>query len=821
MLDSLRQDVRYALRNLRSSPGFATVAILSLALGIGANTAIFSLIDAVMLKFLPVSHPEELLQVTFEGNESNFTNPIWEELRGRQQTFSGVFAWGLARFNLNRGGEARYAPGVWASGEFFHTLGVPPALGRTLTATDDKRGCAATAVLGYDFWQKEYGGQRSVLGRSILLDGHPFAIIGVAAPGFSGLQVGSAADVIVPICSEPVIRGILSQLDERSSWWLNVVGRPKAGLDARRVTAALKTIAPDVFAATVPPGWPPESKRGYQRRTFETVPAGSGVSYVRAQYRQALLVLMGMVGVVLLIACANVANLLLARAASRQREIAIRIAIGAERARLIRQLLTESLLLSFAGAALGALFAKWGCGVLLGFLPSFGTRAFLDLTVDARVLSFTIGVALLTGLLFGIAPALRGTRVDPQAAMKTNSRGVVGGHSRFNLGKALVLLQVALSMVLLAGAGLMLGTFRKLATADAGFEPERVLLIRTDLRNAHYPEDRLPAAFEEMRQRIKDLPGVLSASFSDITPISGNSSNNIIEVEGFVAKSRRDSIAWTNRVSPGFFETFGTPLLAGRDFDQHDVAGAPLVAIANEALAKKFFRGTNPVGRYFRTNLFKPGPPIEIVGLVKDAKYRNLREDALPTFYTPHPQEKRSFPGTTFELRTGGPVENLIPTVRSALAAVNRDVTLEFRTLAVQVAESLNRERLLATLSGFFGALALLLATVGLYGVISYNVARRGNEIGIRMALGAARARVLRMILTEVVVLIGIGLAIGVATALASARLIASLLYGVAPTDPLTFSLAAIILAAVAALAGFLPAHRASRLDPMTALRDE
>jgi predicted permease len=821
MIDSLRQDVRYALRNLRSSPGFATVAVLSLALGIGANTAIFSLIDAVMLKFLPVSHPEELLQVTFGGTASNFTNPLWEALRDRQQAFSGAFAWGLARFNLNRRGEARYAPGVWASGEYFTALGVVPALGRTFTAAEDNRGCAATAVLGYDFWRKEYGGQRDVLGRAITLDSHPYVIIGVAAPGFFGLQVGSTSDVFVPLCSEPVIRGALSQLDKRSSWWLNVIGRPKAGLDPRRVTAALKTVAPGVFAATVPPDWRPEDKREYQRRTFETVPAGSGLSYVRVQYRQALFVLMGVVGVVLLIACANVANLLLARAALRQREIAIRIALGAERGRLIRQLLTESLLLSFAGAAFGALFANWGCRVLVGFLPSFGTRAFLDLAVDSRVLFFTIGVAMLTGLLFGIAPALRGTRVDPQAAMKRNARGVVGGHSRFNLGKALVMLQVALSMVLLAGAGLMLGTFRKLATIDAGFDRDRVLLIRTDLRDAHYPEERLPAAFEEMRQRLNALRGILSASFSDVTPISGSSANMPIQVEGFVAKSRGDSIAWTNRISASYFETLGTPLLAGRDFDRHDVAGAQLTAIVNEAMAKKFFGGANPVGRYFRTNLFKFGPPIEIVGLVKDAKYRNLREDALPTFYTPQLQEDHFYPSTTFELRSAGPVEPLIPAAKSALGSVNRAITLEFRSLAVQVAESLNREQLLATLSGFFGVLALLLATIGLYGVMSYNVARRGNEIGIRMALGAAQARVLRMVLTEVGVLIGIGLAIGIAAALASSRLVASLLYGVSPTDPRTFSIAAAFLAAVAVLAGYLPAHRASRLDPMTALRDE
>jgi predicted permease len=404
MLDALRQDLRYSFRNLRSSPGFAAVAILSLALGIGANTAIFSLIDAVMLKYLPVSHPEQLLQVTFQKSEgSSFTNPLWEALRDRQQVFSGVFASGLTRFNLNQAGEARYAPAVWASGAYFSTLGVSTAIGRTFTPAEDKRGCAATAVLGYDFWQKEYAGQLDVLGRSVSLTGHPFEIIGVAQAGFFGLQVGSTADIFVPLCAEPVIGGENSNLNKRGNWWLVVIGRPKPGLQPQRVTAVLKTIAPQALAATIPPDWGAEEKLEYERRSFETLPAGNGMSYVRAQYRDPLLVLMGVVAVVLSIACANVANLLLARAALRQREIAIRMAIGAGRARLVRQFLTESLVLSFRGAGLGVLFAHLGSRLLVGFLPAFGSRAFLDLGLDTRVLAFTIGITLATGLLFGLA----------------------------------------------------------------------------------------------------------------------------------------------------------------------------------------------------------------------------------------------------------------------------------------------------------------------------------------------------------------------------------------------------------------------------------
>ncbi len=562
MLDALRQDLRYTLRNLRASPGFAAVATLSLALGIGANTAIFSLIDAVMLKSLPVSHPEQLLQVGSGPGDSIFTNPLWEALRDRQQVFSGAFATGLARFNLNRGGEARYAAGVWASGDYFRTLGVQAVVGRTFAAAEDKRGCLATAVLGYDFWQREYAGRADAVGGTVSLDGHPFEILGVAEVGFFGTQVGNTADVFVPLCAEPEIRGEHSSLDKRSNWWLSVIGRPKPGLDRKRVTAGIKLVAPQVFAATIPQQWRPEDQREYRRRTFETAPAGSGLSSMRTQYRQALLILMGVVGAVLLIACANVANLLLARAALRQREIAIRMAVGAGRARLVRQFLTESLLLSFAGAALGALFAHWGGRLLLGFLTTFRSPVFLDLSVDMRVMSFTVGVALATGTLFGLTHAAwLGTRTQPQEAMRAGARNIAEGHSRFNPGKSLVVLQVALSLVLVAGAGLMLRTFGNLATVDAGFERDHVLLVKVDLRNSRFPAERLPIVFEDMRERLKALPGVLSASFSDITPISGSSSNMTIEVDGFVGKSRMDSVAWTNRVGRGFFETFHTPVL--------------------------------------------------------------------------------------------------------------------------------------------------------------------------------------------------------------------------------------------------------------------
>jgi predicted permease len=819
MLDAIMQDVRYAMRALRSGPGFAAVAILSLALGIGANTAIFSLIDSLLLKALPVSHPEQLLQVTTAKN-AYFTNPIWEQLRDRQDVFSGIFAYGMAggRFNLAAGGEARYAHGNVASGQFFDTLGLHAMVGRTFTMADDRRGCPGTAVLSYGFWQREYGGRADVVGKTISLDSHPFDILGVIGPGFTGVDVGSDRDLYIPVCAEKIIRG---ETIEQGPF--RVIGRPKPGISPRQAQARLRTLAPLVFAATaVPPDANPEERESYRKPTFDTRMAANGLSFIRKEYRQALLVLLAIAGVVLLIACANVANLLLARGAARQREIAIRMALGSGRGRLVRQLLTESLVLSLTGGALGILFAQWSTRLLVGFLSSGWNKAYLDLSIDSRMLAFTAGVAILTGLLFGLAPAWRGTRVNPQSAMKANARGLIEG-GKFGLGKALVVVQVALSLVLVIGAGLMLSTFFRLETLDPGFERASVLLVGVDLRNGHYPPPRRGAVFEEILEHLRALPGVRSASASDVTPIDNSIDAGYLQIEGYTSKSREDTMVYFNEVSGRFFETLGTDLVAGRDFNAHDTPGSPKVAIVNQGMAKKFFAGQNPVGRRYRPdNGNKLADWVEIVGVVKDAKYVELREDIHPTAYVAASQDASRNESVTFELRVAaGAPTGLISAVKSSIARVNPDVSLQFKTLALQVDESLSRERLLATLSGFFGGLALVLATIGLYGAMSYNVTRRRNEIGIRMALGAEQSRVLRMVLGEVAFLIGVGLAIGLGAAIATTRFIDSFLYGMKANDPWTIFLAAAVLALVAALAGFLPARRASRLDPMNALREE
>jgi predicted permease len=824
MFDALLQDIRYAVRALRTSPGFAAVAILSMALGIGANTAIFSLIDSVILKALPVSHPEQLLQVT-TGKDVLFTdfvtNAMWEQLRDRQDVFSGIFALGRARFNLAPTGETRYTQANYASGQFFDTLGLHAMIGRTFTTSDDRRGCPGTAVLSYGFWRSEYGGSAGVVGQTISLDNHPFEILGVLEPGFTGLEVGRDSDLYVPLCSEKIIRGADSLLDQ-GAFWFRVMGRPKPGVSVRQVQARLRTLSPQIFEATLPSGWRREDAESYRKRMFDAHPAATGFSSLRTEYGTALIVLMAIVALVLLIACANVANLLLARGAARQREIAIRMALGSGRVRLMRQLLTESLVLSLTGAALGMVFAHWGARLLVRLLSLHHENVYLNLSIDSRVLAFTAGVAVLTGLLFGLAPAWRGTRVDPQAAMKANARGVIEG-GRFGLGKALVVAQVALSLVLVAGAGLLLSTFLRLETLDPGFEREHVLLASVVLRNGHYSPAQRRAVFKEILEHLRTLPGIRSASTSDMTPISGTLSWQYLHVEGYASRGKEDTLVYHNELSDRFFETMGTDLLTGRDFNRHDTPESPKVAIVNQAMAKKFFAGQNPIGKRYRPeDGNKLGDPVEIIGVVKDAKYAELREDLHPTIYLPASQDANQFGSLIFEMRVvAGAPAALTSTVKSSIAGVDPGVSLEFKTLAAQVDESLARERLLATLSGFFGALALLLAMIGLYGVMSYNVARRRNEIGIRMALGAEQARVLRMVLREVFILIGIGLAIGLGAAMASPPFVASLLYGVKANDPWTLSLAAAVLALVAVLAGFVPARRASRLDPMNALREE
>jgi len=824
-LEQVRQDIRFSIRTLCKSPVFSLTAVLTLALGVGANTAIFSLIDALMLRSLPARHPEQLLQVNMAGRgiwgvaDPFLSNPVWEQVRDRQDVFSGLFGYAVTRFDLSGRGEARYVQGNYVSGQFFETLGLRPIVGRVITSADDCRGCPGTALLSYSFWQSEYGGRKNVAGTNISLDNHPFEIVGVIGPGFSGVDVGRKSDIYVPLCTEKIIGGENGSLD------LRIIGRPKPGLSMNQVEARLKTLAGPVMRATITLNLKPSQQEIYLKRTFDVQMAANGLSSIRSKYRQALMVLMMIVGAILLIACSNVAHLLLARGAARQREIAIRMALGSGRGRLIRQLLIESLLLSFIGAALGIVFACWGARLLVGLLVSnvyHENHVFLDLSIDSRVLAFTLALAVLTGLLFGLVPAWRATRVDPHFAMKANARGLMQG-GKFALGKALVVIQVALSLVLVAGAGLLLATFIRLETLDPGFERAHVLLMDVDLRERTTSPAQRSAVFAQVLGHLRALAGVRSASASADTPLGGAVDASYLQIDGETSASGERELVFLNQVSDRYFETLGTQRLAGRDFNAHDTASSPKVAIVTESFAKKYFHGQNPISRRYRAEQGnKLGDPVEIVGLVRDAKYLDLREAFHPTVYVAASQSPNPGKVVTFELRAAtGRATGMIQEAKRAVNAVDAGASLQFRTLAGQVDESLARERMLATLSGFFGGLALLLAVLGLYGVISYNMAGRRNEIGIRMALGAQQWNIVGAVLGEVAILIGIGLAIGLVTTIGATHLIGSLLYGVKANDPRMLSLAAATLASVAAIAGFLPALRASRIDPMEALREE
>jgi putative ABC transport system permease protein len=829
----LWQDVRYAFRIFLKTPLITGVALLSLALGIGANTAIFSLIDTVMLRMLPVQKPEELLQVVMRsprgGPEpsTHFTNPLWEQIRDRQDIFSGAFAWSNQQFDLARGGEAQYVSGILASGDYFNTLGVRPAAGRLFTASDDKRGCPGVAVLSYGFWQEHYGGAKDAVGNMLALNGFPFQVIGVTAAGFFGVDVGDHFDVAVPLCSEAILRGKNSMLDVRMAWWLGIMGGLKPGLRAEQAGARLQVLSPEILTAALPQTWKPEMQQNFLKRTLLTRAGATGISGLRREYDRPLKILTGVVGLVLLIACANIASLMLARAAARRKEIAVRLAVGASRSRLIRQLLTECILLSAAGGLLGILFARWGDAILIRYLSTTQDKVFLDLSLDYRILGFTAGVAVLTGLLFGVLPAFRSTRVSLSAAMKGGQENEGAGRGRFRPGRWIVASQVALSLVLLVGAGLFMRSFHNLLTLDLGFDRNNVLIVETDIHKAQVPPEQRSALFEQLLQRLQTLPGVVSASQSVLTPIGRRTWNDVLYVDNPNAPKGDEASVYINWVSPDYFVTLRSPLLAGRTFDSRDIAGAPRVTIVNETLARRFFPNANAVGQYAK---LEEGPngmsaPIQLVGIVKDAKYQSLRESILPTIYFPSAQMVRKggfgSESTVFELRTTSQPSALAHAVAEAMTGVNSSVSVEFRTLAQQVDDSLTRDRLLATLSGFFGGLALLLAIVGLYGVLAYIVTQRQKEIGIRMALGAAPGSILRLVMRDVAVVLVVGIAAGTALAAGTTRFVQKLLFGLAPHDTTTIAIAVGVMAGVAMIAGFLPARRASRMDPMAVLRDE
>ena len=707
-LEQVRQDLRFSVRTLINSPGFSLIAIGTLALGIGATTAIFSLIDAVLLKTLPVSHPEQLVQVKMTGRdiwdmEGPFvSNPVWEQLRDRQDIFSGLFGYAVARFDLSARGEAHYIQGNYVSGQFFDTLGLRPVIGRLMTTADDRRSCPGMAVLSNGFWQSEYGG-RAVAGTTISLDNHPFEILGVIGSEFTGVDVGRQSDIYLPLCAEPIIGGKNGLLDDRRGGWLQVIGRPRPGIALAQIESRLKTLARPISEATMPPNIQPGQRENYLKRTFAVEMASTGLSNIRSKYRDALVLLMMIVAALLLVACSNVANLLLARGAARQREVAIRVALGSGRGRLMRQQLCETLLLSLTGAGFGILFAHWGAHLLVGLLVSNVYRentVSLDLSIDARVLGFSVGVAVLTGLLSGLVPSWRATRVDPHLAMRASSRGMLPGR-KLAFGKVLVVLQVVISLVLVTGAGLLLSTFVGLQTMDPGFERAHVLLMDVDLGKRNTVPAQRAEIFRQTLEHLRALPGVRSASRSDGTPLGGAVGASYLQIDGEAAPAAEHELAFLNEVTSDYFETLGTRLLAGRDFTKHDTVNAPKVALVNESFARKYFHGQNPIGRRYRAeDGNKLADPVEIIGLVRDVKYLDLREGFRPTVYVAADQNASPGKEVTFELRVAGNPAAMVQAASHAVNTVDPRASLQFRTLSAQVEQSLARERLVATLSG-------------------------------------------------------------------------------------------------------------------------
>ena len=846
LLDALAQDIRFALRMLRKSPAFTTVAVLTLALGIGANTTIFSLIDAVMLRSLPVRNPQQLLvphwtavnQPTTRSSYNwsscpgvsgdpaapphgcTFSYPMFEQFRSRQDIFSTICAFIAApQEHLTTNGSVSMANGFLVSGNFFATLGTRAILGRTFGPADDSPSAKPVVMLSYAFWKSRFGGDPSIVGKLILLEKTLFIVVGVAAPGFAGLNPGLPDDLWIPLSSQPSVAPYFPKRTAANSLWLEMMARLRPGVSLSQAQSALSVI----FASSTTSGSSAMFKSNDLPR-IELTSATHGLTSLRREFSQPLFFLMASVGIILLIACTNVAGLSLARVSSRRQEFAMRFTLGATRGRIARQLLTESLLTSLLGAALGIVLAYWSASALAAFLSAnWYSLIDLDVRPDGLVLAFTIGVAALTSVLFGLAPALQGTRMDLGPAIKgaaSKPLALFAGR-RLGFGSVLVVAQVALSIVVLAGAGLLVRTLINLEQMNVGFETDHLLLFSVDMTMAEYrmfgDDARVYQLERDLQTRFATLPSVTSVSYSMVSLLSGGSMTNDFKFPDAPLSSSFSGDELP--VGPDFFETMRIPLLSGRTFTAADFQSSvkPKPAIINQSFAKRLFGNENPLGRSISEGDSKTAQ-WQVVGVVGDAKYDSLREAIAPTIYT----MKKTSGAAEFELRTKSNPTALIPSVRDAVNHLNSSLLVsDFKTQTEQIDQLLYQERLVAGLSFLFGALSLLLACIGLYGLLCYEIVRRTRELGIRLALGAQRRDLLRLVVGQGIFLVLIGVAIGIGAAIGVSRFVSSMLYGVHATDPLTFAVVSLLLLGVALLACYIPARRAMKVDPMGALRYE
>jgi predicted permease len=836
-MGTLLQDLRYAARTFRKSPVFVIVAILSLAFGIGANTAIFTLVDQVLLRLLPVKDPQQLVLLWSRGSHMGSNNgrhklsyPMYEDFRDHNQVFSGMMCFWDSSMSVSADGRTERVEGELVSGSYFQVLGVTPALGRVFTPEDDKSPDGEPyAVISYRYWMSRFAGRPDVLGKKIIVNGYPLTIVGVSQAGFDGTDPGATTQVRVPVMMkaemDPVGAGFDYNLKARRGRWVNVMGRMKPGVTMEQAKVSLQPFFHQILEMEVQQKEfarvEPENKARFLAMWMDMLPASKGDSDLRRQFSSALLVLTAIVGLVLLIACANVANLLIARATARQKEIAVRLALGASRGRIISQLLIESLMLAVMGGLAGLLLAVWIDQALIGFLPSGNSPLTISTTPDWRILLFTFGVSLLTGVIFGLVPALQATRPHLAGTLKDQGGSIAGGTS-VALRKALVAAQVTLSLLLLIGAGLFVRSLKNLKDLDPGFNTGNLLEFEINPTLNGYKPERSLDFYRQLRENLDGIPGVESAGFAVMAVLSGNEWDNSVAVEGFAHKPTETPDPHMQFITPDFFKTMHIPILKGRDFRMSDGRGAPKVCLVNERFEKRYFKDGNALGRHIGMG-GGPGTKLdtEIVGVVRDTKYESMRDDIPEEVYSPIHQVNFVI-GVMAYVRTARQPEQTFSRIREVVSRLDPNLPVSFmKTLEAQQEESLITERLVATLSSAFGILATLLAAIGLYGVMAYMVAQRTREIGVRMALGAASSDVVWLIMKEVLLLAGIGIAIGLPASYGLTRFAREQLYGIQPNDMFTIAVATAVIAFVALASGYIPARRATMVDPMRALRWE